>query len=111
MARYSYVSAILDVHTILLTRSRQTRGRRGGVKFANVSSDEEGDGQISTLRRINSDYFCQVLKHQLFAKVNLNFVKGVGLVSLPPPAPLERFLSPGQKPFSMKFEQPGDLQW
>jgi hypothetical protein len=37
-----------------------------------------------------------VLKHQLFAKVNLNFVKGVGLVSLPPPAPLERFLCPGQ---------------
>ncbi|KAF4952939.1 hypothetical protein FGADI_6372 [Fusarium gaditjirri] len=74
----------------------QTKGRRGAVKFANVSSDEEGDCEISTLKRINSDYFCQVLKHQLFAKVNLNFVKGVGLVSLPPPAPLERFLCPGQ---------------
>ncbi|KLO83427.1 related to thermostable alkaline protease precursor [Fusarium fujikuroi] len=74
----------------------QTKGRRGGVKFANVSSDEEGDGQISALKRINSDYFCQVLKHQLFAKLNLNFVKGIGLVSLPPPAPLERFLCPGQ---------------
>lgn len=37
-----------------------------------------------------------MLKHQLFAKVNLNFVKDVGLVSLPPPAPLERFLCPGQ---------------
>ncbi|KAF5965591.1 thermostable alkaline protease [Fusarium bulbicola] len=74
----------------------QTKGRRGGVKFANVSSDEEGDKQISNLKRINSDYFCQVLKHQLFAKVNLNFVKGIGLVSLPPPAPLERFLCPGQ---------------
>ncbi|KAI6774887.1 hypothetical protein HG530_001645 [Fusarium avenaceum] len=33
---------------------------------------------------------------QLFAKVNLNFVKGIGLVSIPPPAPLERFLCPGQ---------------
>ncbi|KAM0076289.1 hypothetical protein ACKRZS_011634 [Fusarium odoratissimum] len=75
---------------------RQTKGRRGGVKFANVSSDEEGDDKISTLERINSDYFCQVLRRQLFAKVNLNFVKGVGLVSLPPPAPLERFLCPGQ---------------
>jgi hypothetical protein len=32
----------------------------------------------------------------LFAKINLNFVKGIGLVSLPPPAPLERFLCPGQ---------------
>ncbi|RBQ75512.1 hypothetical protein FVER14953_13778 [Fusarium verticillioides] len=74
----------------------QTKGRRGGVKFANVSSDEEEDGKISGLKRINSDYFCQVLKHQLFAKVNLNFVKGIGLVSLPPPAPLERFLCPGQ---------------
>ncbi|KAM5521688.1 putative subtilisin [Fusarium oxysporum f. sp. phaseoli] len=74
----------------------QTKGRRGGVKFANVSSDEEGDGKISTLECINSDYFCQVLRRQLFAKVNLNFVKGVGLVSLPPPAPLERFLCPGQ---------------
>ncbi|PNP75995.1 hypothetical protein FNYG_10553 [Fusarium nygamai] len=74
----------------------QTKGRRGAVKFANVSSDEEGDDQISTLKRINSDYFCQMLKHQLFAKVNLNFVQGVGLVSLPPPAPLERFLCPGQ---------------
>ncbi|KAF4497580.1 thermostable alkaline protease precursor [Fusarium agapanthi] len=74
----------------------QMKGRRGGVKFANVSSDEEGDEEVSSLKRINSDYFCQVLKHQLFAKVNLNFVKGVGLVSLPPPAPLERFLCPGQ---------------
>ncbi|KAK2675041.1 Peptidase S8/S53 domain [Fusarium oxysporum f. sp. vasinfectum] len=74
----------------------QTKGRRGAVKFANVSSDEERDSKISSLKRINSDYFCQVLKHQLFAKVNLNFVKGVGLVSLPPPAPLERFLCPGQ---------------
>ncbi|EXK30457.1 hypothetical protein FOMG_13264 [Fusarium oxysporum f. sp. melonis 26406] len=74
----------------------QTKGRRGAVKFADVSSDEERDSKISTLKRINSDYFCQVLKHQLFAKVNLNFVKGVGLVSLPPPAPLERFLCPGQ---------------
>ncbi|KAF5985641.1 thermostable alkaline protease precursor [Fusarium coicis] len=74
----------------------QTKGRRGAVKFANVSSDEEGDSQVSTLERINSDYFCRVLKHQLFAKVNLNFVKGIGLVSLPPPAPLERFLCPGQ---------------
>ncbi|KAL5586814.1 hypothetical protein FOBRF1_016684 [Fusarium oxysporum] len=74
----------------------QTKGRRGAVKFANVSSDEEGDDKITTLKRINSDYFCQVLKNQLFAKVNLNFVKGIGLVSLPPPAPLERFLCPGQ---------------
>ncbi|KAF5560707.1 thermostable alkaline protease precursor [Fusarium napiforme] len=74
----------------------QTKGRRGGVKFVNFSSDEEGDSRISTLKRINSDYFCQVLKHQLFAKLNLNFVKGIGLVSLPPPAPLERFLCPGQ---------------
>ncbi|KAF5630060.1 thermostable alkaline protease precursor [Fusarium sp. NRRL 52700] len=75
---------------------RQTKGRRGGVKFANVSSDEERDEKVSSLKRINSDYFCQVLKHQLFAKLNLNFVKGIGLVSLPPPAPLERFLCPGQ---------------
>ncbi|KAG5746460.1 hypothetical protein H9Q70_010855 [Fusarium xylarioides] len=74
----------------------QTKGRRGAVKFANVSSDEEGDSQVSTLKRINSDYFCQVLKHQPFAKVNLNFVKGIGLVLLPPPAPLERFLCPGR---------------
>ncbi|KAL5592585.1 hypothetical protein FOBRF1_013611 [Fusarium oxysporum] len=74
----------------------QTKGRRGGVKFANVSSDEEGDEKVSSLKRVNSDYFCQVLKHQLFAKINLNFVKGIGLVSLPPPAPLERFLCPGQ---------------
>ncbi|KAF5599536.1 thermostable alkaline protease precursor [Fusarium pseudoanthophilum] len=74
----------------------QTKGRRGGVKFANVSGDEEGDEKASSLKRINSDYFCQVLKHQLFAKLNLNFVKGIGLVSLPPPAPLERFLCPGQ---------------
>ncbi|KAH7205725.1 peptidase S8/S53 domain-containing protein [Fusarium oxysporum] len=74
----------------------QTKGRRGAVKFANVSSNEEEDDKITTLKRINSDYFCQVLKHQLFAKVNLNFVRGIGLVSLPPPTPLERFLCPGQ---------------
>ncbi|KAF5602860.1 thermostable alkaline protease precursor [Fusarium subglutinans] len=74
----------------------QTKGRRGGVTFANVSSDEDGEDKVPSLKRINSDYFCQVLKHQLFAKVNLNFVKGIGLVSLPPPAPLERFLCPGQ---------------
>ncbi|SCV46960.1 related to thermostable alkaline protease precursor [Fusarium fujikuroi] len=74
----------------------QTKGRKGAVKFANVSSEEEGDDKVSSLKRISSDYFCQILKLQLFAKVNLNFVKGVGLVSLPPPAPLERFLCPGQ---------------
>ncbi|EGU77399.1 hypothetical protein FOXB_12079 [Fusarium oxysporum f. sp. conglutinans Fo5176] len=70
--------------------------RRGAVKFANISSEEEEDREVSTLKRINSDYFCQVLEQQLFAKVNLNFVTGVGLVSLPPLAPLERFLCPGQ---------------
>ncbi|KAF5720963.1 thermostable alkaline protease precursor [Fusarium mundagurra] len=83
----------------------QSKGRRGAVKFANASNDEEGDCQMSTLKRINSDYFCQVLKYQLFAKINLNFVKGVGLVSLPPPAPLERFLCPGQGlPLSLVIE-------
>ncbi|KAM0354186.1 hypothetical protein ACHAPU_001221 [Fusarium lateritium] len=75
----------------------QARGRRGAVKFADVSSDEEeSDKAILGLECINPDYFCQVLKRQLFAKVNLNFIKGIGLVSIPPPAPLERFLCPGQ---------------
>ncbi|RKL44096.1 hypothetical protein BFJ72_g3829 [Fusarium proliferatum] len=63
----------------------------------NATADDALETLVNlSLERINSDYFCQVLKHQLFAKLNLNFVKGVGLVSLPPPAPLERFLCPGQ---------------
>ncbi|KAF5670911.1 thermostable alkaline protease [Fusarium heterosporum] len=75
----------------------QVRGRRGAVKFADASSEEEqSDKAVLGLKCVNSDYFCEVLKRQLFAKVNLNFVKGIGLVSIPPPAPLERFLCPGQ---------------
>ncbi|KAH7236501.1 hypothetical protein BKA59DRAFT_534072 [Fusarium tricinctum] len=81
----------------LLGIPMQTKGRRGAVKFAdNCSQEEEDNKDTLSLKGINPDYFCKVLKQQLFAKVNLNFVKGIGLVSIPPPAPLERFLCPGQ---------------
>lgn len=67
------------------------------MKFAdNCSQVEQTTKATLDPKSINADYFCEVLKHQLFAKVNLNFVKGIGLVSIPPPAPLERFLCPGQ---------------
>lgn len=75
---------------------RQTKGRRGAVKFADTCSQEEISKPNLGHECINPDYFCKVLQQQLFAKVNLNFVKGIGLVSIPPPAPLERFLCPGQ---------------
>ncbi|KAF4336313.1 thermostable alkaline protease precursor [Fusarium beomiforme] len=81
----------------LLGIPTQTKGRRGAVKFADDCGHEEETGKATLgLKCINPDYFCEVLKHQLFAKVNLNFVKGIGLVSIPPPAPLEIFLCPGQ---------------
>ncbi|KAG5656070.1 hypothetical protein KAF25_001640 [Fusarium avenaceum] len=84
----------------LLGIPMQTKGRRGAVRFVDSGSEgeeEEGTSQPSLGQGcINPDYFCKVLKQQLFAKVNLNFIKGIGLVSIPPPAPLERFLCPGQ---------------
>ncbi|KAJ9413090.1 hypothetical protein QL093DRAFT_2528917 [Fusarium oxysporum] len=79
MTGYSYVSLMLSALAIPLTRTRQTKGHVGAVKFSNISNDEEGDNRISTLKHISSDYFCQVLNHRLFAKVNLNVAKGVGL--------------------------------
>ncbi|CAJ0544410.1 Ff.00g036020.m01.CDS01 [Fusarium sp. VM40] len=82
---------------LLLGIPMQTKGRRGAVKFADNCIQEEETGKTGLGQEcINPDYFCKVLKQQLFAKVNLNFVNGIGLVSIPPPAPLERFLCPGQ---------------
>ncbi|KAM0268941.1 hypothetical protein ACHAPA_004541 [Fusarium lateritium] len=76
---------------------KQTKGRRGAVKFEDASSDQdEKENRVSGLKQVSSDYFCQVLEHPLFAKLKLNLVHGIGLVTLPPPTPLERFLCAGQ---------------
>ncbi|KAH7191837.1 uncharacterized protein B0J16DRAFT_393884 [Fusarium flagelliforme] len=74
----------------------RTKGRKGRIAFADAPNNDRDSEVVCTHKRINPDYFCQILKRQLFNNVKLNFVKGVGLVMLPPPAPLERFLCAGE---------------
>ncbi|UPK97127.1 hypothetical protein LCI18_008062 [Fusarium solani-melongenae] len=79
----------------------QTKTRKRLVGFnlgRDVSSDEdeeEGD-EASGLDQVSPDYFCQILRDPSFAKLRVRFIQGLGLVSLRPPAALERFLCPGQ---------------
>ncbi|KAJ4322666.1 hypothetical protein N0V84_004691 [Fusarium piperis] len=79
----------------------QTKTRKRLVGFnlgRDASSDEDGDegDQDLSLDQVSPDYFCQILKDPSFAKLRVQFIQGLGLVSLRPPAALERFLCPGQ---------------
>ncbi|KAM0420385.1 hypothetical protein ACHAPT_011805 [Fusarium lateritium] len=79
----------------------QTKVRKRLVGFdlgGDVSSDEDEaeSEEDSSLDQVSPDYFCQILRDPSFAKLRVRFIQGLGLVSLRPPAALERFLCPGQ---------------
>ncbi|RSL79818.1 hypothetical protein CEP51_007069 [Fusarium floridanum] len=79
----------------------QTQTRRRLVGFnlgrdASSDEDEEEVEETSNIDQVSPDYFCQILRHPSFAKLRVRFIQGLGLVSLRPPAALERFLCPGQ---------------
>ncbi|KAM5349797.1 hypothetical protein ACJ41O_006302 [Fusarium nematophilum] len=59
--------------------------------------DEAEDEVLSGLDQVDPDYFCQILRDPLFAKIKVQFIQGFGLTSIPPLSPLERFLCPGQR--------------
>ncbi|RSM05538.1 hypothetical protein CDV31_009529 [Fusarium ambrosium] len=79
----------------------QTKARKRLVGFnlgrgASSDEEEEEDNENLSLDRVSPDYFCQILRDPSFAKLRVRFIQGLGLVSLRPPAALERFLCPGQ---------------
>ncbi|KAF5675749.1 thermostable alkaline protease [Fusarium heterosporum] len=62
----------------------------------NGEENDDKDTSTSIYPPIDPDYFCQILERPVFAKLKVQYVHEVGLIPLPPPSPLERFLSAGQ---------------